>query len=215
MAARHVPESKDPAANRHLDVTGAALAFLGLAGTTFALIEGPSPGTRVAPIIAGVVGVAALVAFVWVELRSPAPMLPMSVFRSRQFSISNVVTLVVYAALGGFLFLFVVYLQQVLGYSALAAGASMLPITIIMLLLSARAGQLSQRIGPRLPMSLGPAIMAVGLLLMLRIGPGATYLATSCPRWSSCPWVSLSPWLPSPPPCWPPSMTSMPGSPRG
>jgi MFS family permease len=83
--------------------------------------------------------------------------------------------------LGGFLFLFVVDLQQVLGYSALAAGASTLPITIIMLALSARAGQLSQRIGPRLPMSLGPVIMALGLALSVRIGPGSTYVADILP----------------------------------
>ena len=91
-------------------------------------------------------------------------MLPLGIFKSRQFTISNLLTFVVYAALSGVLFLLAVDLQQVLGYSALAAGASLLPITIIMLLLSARAGQLSQRIGPRLPMTLGPLIIAVGLV---------------------------------------------------
>ncbi len=182
LAVPHVPESKDPAADRRLDVVGALLAFLGLAGTTYALIEGPTAASSLAgPLLAGVLGVLALVAFVFAELRSPAPMLPMTVFRSRQFSVANVVTFVVYAALGGLLFLLVVDLQQVLGYSPLAAGAALLPITVIMLLFSARAGQLSQRIGPRLPMSLGPAIMAGGLLLMIRIVPGSTYLGTIFP----------------------------------
>ncbi len=182
FSARHVPESRDPSADRHVDVTGAALAFLGLAGTTYALIEGPAPGSSlVVTLAAGIVGVAALVAFVFVELKAPAPMLPMTVFGSRQFSVANVVTLVVYAALGGFIFLFVVDLQQVLGYSPLAAGASLLPVTLIMLLLSPRAGQLSQRIGPRLPMSLGPTIMAVGLLLMARVGPGSSYIEVILP----------------------------------
>jgi EmrB/QacA subfamily drug resistance transporter len=182
VASRHVPESHDPTTGRRVDVLGASLAVIGLAATTYALIEGPSPGTSVAAtVVAAVIGIAALVGFVVVEMRTAAPMLPLSVFRSRQFSISNILTLVVYAALGGVLFLLVVDLQQVLGYSALAAGASLLPITVIMLLLSARAGQLSQRIGPRIPMSLGPVIIAAGLLLMLRIDAGSPYATAILP----------------------------------
>ncbi len=108
-------------------------------------------------------------------------MLPLSIFSSRQFTVANGVTFAVYAALGGVLFLLAVDLQQVLGYSALAAGAAMLPITIIMLLLSSRAGALSQRIGPRLPMTAGPLIIAGGLLMMGRIGPGSDYVTDVLP----------------------------------
>ena len=182
LASRHVPDSRDREASPRVDVTGASLVVLGLAGLTYALIQGPSPGSNLTvAILAGVVGVGALVAFVVVERRSRAPMLPLSVFSSRQFTISNILTFAVYGALGGVLFLLAVDLQQVLGYSALAAGASMLPITVIMLLFSARAGALSQRIGPRLPMSLGPLIIAVGLVLMYRIDASSQYVTAVLP----------------------------------
>jgi EmrB/QacA subfamily drug resistance transporter len=181
-ASRHVPESRDPDAAPHIDGRGAALVVVGLAALTFALIEGPTASTDVVGVVlAGIVGVGGLVGFVVVEHRSRAPMLPLSIFSSRQFTVANVVTFAVYAALGGVLFLLAVDLQQVLGYSALAAGAAMLPITIIMLLLSSRAGALSQRIGPRLPMTAGPLIIAGGLLMMGRIGAGSDYLTDVLP----------------------------------
>ena len=182
LASRHVPESMDPTASRDLDWLGAGLVAVGLAATTFALIEGPSPGSTPG-VVAGcaVLGVLALAGFVVVEMRASVPMLPLALFRSRQFSVSNLVTLVVYAALSGVLFLLVIDLQEVLGYSALAAGASLLPITVVMLLLSVRAGQLSQRIGPRLPMTLGPLIMAAGLALMWRIDATSVYLTVILP----------------------------------
>ena len=182
FACRHVPETTDPDARRRVDVAGAALAVIGLAGVTYGLIEGPSTGGNPAVAVAvGAVGALALVAFVLVERRSSSPMLPLSVFSSRQFTVSNLVTFAVYAALGGVLFLLAVQLQEALGYSALAAGASMLPITLIMLALSSRAGALSQRIGPRLFMTVGPVVIALGLLLMRRIVPGAHYAATVLP----------------------------------
>jgi EmrB/QacA subfamily drug resistance transporter len=182
LASRHVPDSRDPDAERSIDLRGAALVVVGLAGVTDALIEGPSPGASLAAAIAaGVVGVVALVAFVVVEQRGRNPMLPLSIFSSRQFTAANLLTFAVYAALGGVLFLLAVDLQQVLGYSALAAGASLLPITVLMLLLSSRAGVLSQRIGPKLPMTLGPIVIAAGLLLMRRIGPGTPYVTVVLP----------------------------------
>ena len=182
LAARHVPESADPDAARRVDWPGAGLVAVGLAALTSALIEGPSPGSSKALVVAcAVVGLVALGLFVVVERRRAAPMLPLEIFRSRQFTVSNLLTLVVYAALSGVLFLLVVDLQQVLGYSALAAGAALLPITVIMLALSARAGQLSQRIGPRLPMTLGPVVMAAGLLLMWRIDAGSAYVPVVLP----------------------------------
>jgi Na+/melibiose symporter-like transporter len=132
-------------------------------------------------VIAGVIGVVALIAFVRLEMTVPEPMLPFSVFRSRQFRGANLTTLTVYAALGGTFFLLVLQLQISLGYSALEAGASLMPITVLMLALSARAGALAQRIGPRLPMTIGPLVAAVGLLLFTRIHPGATYVGAVLP----------------------------------
>jgi Na+/melibiose symporter-like transporter len=130
---------------------------------------------------AAFVGVAALVAFGAIERSRPDPMLPLSLFRSRQFVGANLTTLAVYAGLGGALFLVVLQLQRVLGYSALEAGASLLPVTILMLALSSRAGALAQRIGPRLPMTVGPLVVAAGLLLFRRVQPGATYAGAVLP----------------------------------
>jgi hypothetical protein len=150
------------------------LASIGLAALAYALIEG-AVDFGPAEAVAAVVGVAALVAFVMTEARSRQPMLPLEIFRSRQFTGANLTTLAVYTALGGTTFLVVLQLQLGLGYSAVEAGASLLPITVLMLLLSARAGALAQRTGPRLPMTVGPMVIALGLLLVARVGPGSTY----------------------------------------
>jgi EmrB/QacA subfamily drug resistance transporter len=182
VALRHVPETRDPTVSGALDISGAALGAVGLAGVTYALVEGPVRGAT-SPLILGcaVVGVGALVAFVVVEARSSHPMLPLDVFRSRQFTWANVVTLTVYGAMGSVFFLLIVDLQQVLGYSPLAAGLASLPVTILMLALSSRAGDLASRIGPRLPMAAGPALAGVGVVLMARIGPGSDYLTDVLP----------------------------------
>ncbi|MDQ2940396.1 MAG: MFS transporter, partial [Actinomycetota bacterium] len=124
---------------------------------------------------------AALVAFLLSERRSASPMLPLEMFSSRQFSAANLVTFVVYAALGGVFFLLVAFLQISLGYSPVAAGAASLPVTVLMLLLSARSGALAQRIGARIPLTVGPLVIAVGLLLMTRIDPGDSYVSTVLP----------------------------------
>ncbi len=129
----------------------------------------------------GLGGIAALVAFVAVERRGRSPMLPLDVFSSRQFSSANLVTLLVYAALGALFFLLVVQLQVVAGFDALAAGSSLLPLTIIMLLLSGSAGQLAERIGPRWPMTLGPLLAGAGAVLLRRVGPGASYATDVLP----------------------------------
>src|SRR5437762_5899447 len=105
----------------------------------------------------------------------------MSLFRSRQFDAANLVTFIVYAALGGTFFLLPVVLQSVVGLTPLQSGASLLPVTVIMLVLSARAGRLSQRIGPRLPMTLGPIVAGCGLALLTRIEPGSSYLDAVLP----------------------------------
>ena len=182
VSRRHVPESSDPTASGRIDLLGAALAVVGLAGITYAIIEIPEQGAgSVAVVGAAVVGVLALAAFCVAEARQSHPMLPLSMFRSRQFSAANAVTFLVYGAFGGIFFLLAVQLQVVAGFSPLGAGVALLPITVVMLLLSARAGQLAQRIGPRLPMTLGPLVCAAGVLMMRRIGPNAQYLTDVLP----------------------------------
>jgi EmrB/QacA subfamily drug resistance transporter len=179
FASRFVPETRDPTSSGHLDIRGAILAALGLGGTTYALIEAGHASAAIAVIGAG--GVVALIAFVLSERRSPNPMLPLKIFASRQFTAANLVTFVVYAALGGVFFLLVAFLQISLGYSPLAAGAASLPITVLMLLFSARSGALAQRIGPRVPLTVGPLVIAAGMLWMTQIRPGDSYVSSVMP----------------------------------
>lgn len=181
VAQRHVPETSDPHASRRLDVAGAALGALGLAGVTYALIEAGERGAPPAVLVAGAAGLVLMVAFLVAERLNPAPMMPLELFSSRQFSAANAVTAAVYAALGGVFFLLVLHLQVVAGASPLAAGAALLPVTGLLLVGSARAGALSQRIGPRFPMSAGPLTSALGVLLMLRIDADASYLRDVLP----------------------------------
>ncbi|MFD5424853.1 MFS transporter [Streptomyces sp. NPDC127084] len=173
VALRHVPESRDPGAHGRFDVLGAVLGALSLALVTYGLID--------MSWWAGVAGVAAGVAFVAVERRRDEPMLPLSIFSSRQFTAVNLVTLCVYAAFSGFFFLAALQLQVVAGYSALAAGTALLPTTLLMLTLSARSGALGERVGPRIPLTVGPLVCAAGMLLMLRVGPDASYPADVLP----------------------------------
>jgi EmrB/QacA subfamily drug resistance transporter len=172
LASRHVPETSS-GTEEHLDLRGAAAASIGLAVLTYGLIEEMPVGT--------VVGAVLLVAFLVLEARSPMPMLPLGIFRNRQFSGANATTLAVYAALSGAFFLLAVELQTALGYSALEAGAALLPVTLLMLVLSARAGELAQRIGPKLPMAIGPCGVAAGLLLWTRVDAGSTYVGAVLP----------------------------------
>ncbi|HEX8967558.1 MAG TPA: DHA2 family efflux MFS transporter permease subunit, partial [Chloroflexota bacterium] len=165
IARQRVPESRDPNAAQRLDLVGAVLGTLGLGGLTYALI-GASSGWSGRTVLSLLVGLVALGAFVVNELRSANPMIPSAMFGSRQFTATNVVTFVVYAALGGLFFFLVIDLQVVAGFSPVLAGSALLPVTVIMLLLSSRAGALSDRIGPRLPMSLGPLLAAGGTLLL-------------------------------------------------
>ena len=182
VAARHVPESRNPSAAPRFDIAGIVTGAIGLGGLTYGFTAWPTRGLG-DPVVwlSLAVGVAALVSFVLAERRSRQPMVPLEIFRHRAFSGANLVTFVVYAANGGIFFLFVVNLQVVAGFSPLAAGTAMLPATVLMLLLSARAGALGQRIGPRIPMTVGPLICAVSCLLMSRIGPGASYLVDVLP----------------------------------
>ena len=181
VATRHVPESRDPGRTGRFDALGAVWGALALAGVTYALIAaGGDPG-RPQVWAAAAVGVLAGGAFVVRERRAPEPMLPTAVFADREFTGANVSTLVIYGALGGFSFFLVVELQTVLGYSATAAGAAMIPSIVLLSLLSSRAGALAQRVGARLPMTVGPLIAGAGVLWLSRVGPGSSYWADVLP----------------------------------
>jgi EmrB/QacA subfamily drug resistance transporter len=181
VARRHVPETRDPNAPDRFDVAGACLATAALAGLTFALIQSGDPASRWAVGPAAGVALVAAVGFGWRERTSDHPMLPLEIFADRTFSAANAMTLVVYAALGAMLFFLVLQLQVVGGWGPLAAGLSTLPITVIMLLLAARGGRLAARIGPRIPLTVGPLVMAVGTLLLLRAGPDVRYVTDVLP----------------------------------
>ncbi|MDP4504357.1 MFS transporter [Nonomuraea turcica] len=175
VALRHVPESRDEQAAGRFDVLGSVLAALALAGVTYGLIES---GAAV-PLVVGLVLGAA---FVVLEIRrSPDALVPVGLFRNHVFTAVNVVTLIMYAAMGVVFFLLVVQLQVVSGFSPIAAGLAMLPTTILMILLSARAGEVAKRYGPRLPMTLGILLAGCGFLWMSTIGPGASYLLQVLP----------------------------------
>jgi EmrB/QacA subfamily drug resistance transporter len=186
IGLRHVPESRDPSAHGRFDIAGAVLTALALAGITDALIEAPSASPP-AVLLPAALGVVAGVAFVVLELRRGRhqdrvpPMLPLSIFRNREFTAINVITFILYGAMGAVFFLLVLDLQVVAGFSPLEAGISLLPSTVLMLLLSARAGALAQKIGPRWLMTGGLLTAAAGLLLLTRIGPNASYLADVLP----------------------------------
>jgi predicted MFS family arabinose efflux permease len=181
IALRHVPETRDPSAVRGLDILGATLTTVGLAGVTWALIEAGQRGATPRVLAVGAVGLASLAGFVVVERNVRHPMLPLEIFGSRQFTAANLVTFIVYASLSIMFFLLVIQLQQVLGYSPLQAGAAMLPVTGLMLALSARAGRLADRIGPRLPMTIGPLGIALGLALVSRVQADASYVGRVLP----------------------------------
>jgi EmrB/QacA subfamily drug resistance transporter len=176
LALRHVPESRDPSATGKIDYAGALACVVFLTGITFAFIEGPVLGWSSPAVLATILaGVAGLAAFLARERRAASPMLPLSVFGQRQFAATNAVTFVVYAALTGATFLLPVVLQVVSGYSPLASGLALLPLTVVMLALSGRSGQLAARIGPRLQMSAGPIVVGAGLAMLTLATYGATY----------------------------------------
>ena len=181
VTLRHVPEATAKRDARRLDLAGAVTAALGLGGVIYALIEGPAHGWNALALLAAAGGTALLGAFLALEARGRHPMLPLTLFRSRTFSGANLTTLVVYFALGGATFLVVLALQQQLGYSALGAGAALLPITLLLLLLSPAVGRLAGRVGARPLMVVGPALAGVGLALLTRLQRGGDYVSTVLP----------------------------------
>jgi len=167
VLSRHIPETRDEAAPRRTDVLGVACAVVGLGSLTYGLTAASAP--------AMVGGVIFLIAFVAHEGRTPVPMLPLDVFRSRAFSATNLVTLLVYAALSGIGLWLVVTLQVVAGESPLQAGLALVPLTVCMLLLSPFAGAVSDRIGPAIPMTVGPLVMAASAAALTRVDSATSY----------------------------------------
>jgi EmrB/QacA subfamily drug resistance transporter len=181
VARRHVPESRDPAHHGRFDYPGAALGALALGGVTYALIGAGENLVRPDVLLAGAIGVAAGIAFVVRERRATDPMLPPRLFADRQFTGANLATLAIYGALGGSGLFLVLQLQTVLGYDATGAGAAMLPTILLIILLSPRAGALAQRIGPRLPMTVGPLIVAAGTVWLAGVDGSAPYVVEILP----------------------------------
>jgi EmrB/QacA subfamily drug resistance transporter len=177
-----VPESRDPHAVRGLDLVGAALAVVSLGAATWALTEaGPRGWTDPAVIGAGIVAALGIAAFVLRMLRVPDPLVPPALFRSRDFTVTNLATVLLYGALGVSFFLVVYQLQVAAGWSGLQAGTALLPATLLMFAFSARSGALAQRIGPRLQLTVGPLLTGAGLLLLSRIGSDPDWVTDVLP----------------------------------
>jgi MFS family permease len=182
LILRVVTQVRETDPDARVDVIGAVLCALGLAGISFGLIEQPVRGwTDPAVFLALVIGVLMFAAFLWHEARTDHPMLPLGLFRRRNFAAGNIETFSMYGGLGIVFFLLVLYLQQVAGYTALKAGTATLPVTIVMFLLSTRFGALADRYGPRFFMGVGPLVAAAGLALLIRIDAHVNYVTDLLP----------------------------------
>jgi EmrB/QacA subfamily drug resistance transporter len=182
VTLRSVRESRDEDAFRGIDWAGVLLSAIGLGGPVFALIEQPTRGwgdpVVWVPLIGGVV---CFGLFILREAVARHPMLPLSLFRIRNFAVANLTTLAAYAGLIAGLFFVGLFLQQVAGYSPLEAGLATTPISILMFFLSPRFGKIASGTGPRLPMSAGPIVAGAGLLLLLRVGSDPSYVGDVLP----------------------------------
>jgi EmrB/QacA subfamily drug resistance transporter len=177
----HVPESVDDEGRRFpLDLKGAALTVMALGAASYALIEGPNASAGVAAL-AGGVAVATLAALVVRERGRPGAMLPLELFGDRTFTVANVITFLVYGGMGLVFFLFAIQLQVTAGFSPVAAGAAFIPVTGLLLVLSAPAGDLARRTGPRLPLTVGPLLIALGMLLLTRVDADASMVGDVLP----------------------------------
>jgi hypothetical protein len=182
IAHRSVRESVNPDADRHIDYPGILFSAVGLGAPVFALIQQPMHGWGDPMVYGGLIGGVAVFALflVW-ESRYRHAMLDLSLFKVRNFSITNIETLVVYAGLIGAFFFITLFLQQTAGYTAIQAGLATTPVSLILFVLSPRFGKIATGIGPRLPMSIGPIVGGVGLLLMMRIGADPNYVTEVLP----------------------------------
>ena len=175
LALRAVPESRDEESSGRFDVGGAVATVVVLAALTWLLIDGPgAKGWQLA--LAGLAAAAAAVTFVVAERRAARPLVPFALFRSPVFSAANLMTFLVYGALGAIMFVLVIQLQTSLGWSPLASGLATLPVTVLLLLLSPRMAELARRTGPRLPMTVGPVVCALGVLVLAAVGPGSSWV---------------------------------------
>jgi len=181
LALRYVPESRNPMASHHFDVPGVLLGALGLAGVTYALTALPDHGLDALTAGSGGGGVLGLVAFILAERRSRHPMLPTILFTSRIFSVINIATFAIYAALSGTFLFLVLFLQVVSGWAPLRAGAASLPLSLVMLVLASRFGTLATRIGARPLMIGGPLVASTGLVLLSLSPDHPSYLASVLP----------------------------------
>ncbi|MGZ4202305.1 MAG: DHA2 family efflux MFS transporter permease subunit [Thermoleophilaceae bacterium] len=182
ITARAVAESASTEGHAPIDFVGAGLCVAGLAGPVFALTEEPTRGFGdPVVLIRLVLGLAAFAAFIAYERRTSHPMVPLKLFKSRNFAVANLACLTLYAGLSGMTFFLGLYLQQVAGYSALQAGLAFTPVTVISFLLARRFGLLAMRHGPRLYMGAGPLVAGVGLLLLLRVGKDVNYATDLLP----------------------------------
>jgi EmrB/QacA subfamily drug resistance transporter len=181
VALRHIPESDNPSAARRIDLPGAMLGALGLGGVTYALIAVPDRGASPLVLTCAVLGIAALVGFLVTERRTREPMVPLSIFASVGFRVVNLVTFFVYAAHGVLMVFLVLTLQQQAGFVPAAAGSATIPFTVIMFAFSARMGALGQRVGPRVPMTVGPLLVAVGDLVLTRVSRDTSYVTDVLP----------------------------------
>lgn len=180
LGRANIQESKDEN-TRRVDMPAAVLATAALAGITYGLIEGPARHWDALAIVPLALGILCSGLFVWVEKRTKDPMVRLSLFRSRNFTGSNLMTFMMYGALGGFIFALVIYLQSHLHYSSVKAGVSLLPLTILLVLFSKRVGKLSAVSGPRIFMAVGPLIAGAGILLLLNLGVGSGYFTKVFP----------------------------------
>jgi len=182
LTSRRVPESSDPSATgTPLDRVGAGLVAVALGGLSYGLIQGPGDGWGTTTIGALLIGLAAGAALWRYEPGREHPMVPIDLFSNRWFAAANVITLLVYGGMGVVFFLLSIQLQVTAGWSPLRAGAALLPVTVLMLMLSSRAGEVAQRIGPRWPLTIGPFTLAVGMVLFSRIGPDTSYVTDVLP----------------------------------
>jgi EmrB/QacA subfamily drug resistance transporter len=181
LITRGVPASASAGTAGRLDFPGALLAALALSGSVFAVTEEPARGWSTMVIGSFAAGILGGIAFVVHEARARAPMLPLSLFRERNFTIGNLATLTAYLGLGGVIFLLPVFLQEVSGYSPVQAGLALLPVTALIIVLSRRFGALADRVGSRLPISVGALVAAGGLLLLARVDRRADYLSEVLP----------------------------------